>query len=164
MRRAILLLLCGFRVLQAESAAGLSWTAPAGWVSKGAATMRAATYTAGDSECVVYFFGPGQGGSIEANLTRWKGQFTRNGQAAPASISKKVVRGINITEMEVAGVYSGTGGPAMAPQTPKPGSRMMAAIIEGPGGNLFVKFTGPENTIRANAAGFEALLASFRKE
>jgi len=40
--------------------------------------MRAATYTivpaAGDTasaECVVYFFGAGQGGSVEANLDRW---------------------------------------------------------------------------------------------
>ena len=43
--------------------------------------MRAATYTippvAGDTasaECVVYFFGAGQGGSVQANLDHWKGQ------------------------------------------------------------------------------------------
>ncbi|HXJ41594.1 MAG TPA: hypothetical protein VNH18_20115, partial [Bryobacteraceae bacterium] len=51
----------------AESSAGLKWTAPGAWASKGAAPMRAATYTAGDAECVVYFFGPGQGGTVDAN-------------------------------------------------------------------------------------------------
>ena len=45
--------------------------------------MRAASYTippaAGDSEggeCVVYYFGSGQGGGVEANIKRWIGQFT----------------------------------------------------------------------------------------
>ena len=38
--------------------------------------MRLATYTvAPDAECGVYFFGSGQGGSVEANLDRWIGQF-----------------------------------------------------------------------------------------
>ena len=37
--------------------------------------MRAATYMVDGAECVVYFFGAGQGGSIEANVERWKGQF-----------------------------------------------------------------------------------------
>jgi hypothetical protein len=49
--------------------------------------MRAASYTvaaapgdAAPSECVVYFFGAGQGGSIEANFERWKSQFTTAGK------------------------------------------------------------------------------------
>src|SRR6185295_4630820 len=53
--------------LFAESAAGLRWTAPAGWKVEGAQPMRAATYTVapapGDkarAECGVYFFGAGQ--------------------------------------------------------------------------------------------------------
>ena len=60
--------------VRAESAGGLSWTAPAGWKSQ-PKRMRAANYVVpaagGDSEageCGVYFFGPGQGGSIEANV------------------------------------------------------------------------------------------------
>ncbi len=66
----------------AESAAGLRWTAPAGWKTESAQPMRAATYTVdpapGDkarAECGVYFFGAGQGGTVDANLERWKGQF-----------------------------------------------------------------------------------------
>ena len=46
----------------------------------------------------------------------------------------------------------------------KPGYRMLGAIIENSGGNLFVKFTGPEKTIAANRGKFEQLLDSFNKD
>jgi hypothetical protein len=154
----------GAAALFADSAAGLKWTAPAGWANKGAAPMRAATYTVQDAECVAYFFGQGQGGSIEANLDRWKGQFSVNGQPPKANVSKKTVHGLNVTEMDVTGTYTGAAGPMMAPQPPKPDTRMLAAIVEGPGGNIFLKFTGPAKTIAANQAKFEQLVASFEKE
>ncbi len=131
--------------------------------------MRAANYTVGDAECVVYFFGAGQGGGVEANLARWKGQFTVNGQPAPAKTSTRKVNGLSVTEMDVTGVYAATGGAmsgggAMSTQTPKAGTRMLTAIVEGPGGNLFVKFTGPEKTVTGNSAKFQALVSSFHKE
>jgi len=68
----------------AESVAGLKWTAPSGWKPETPRPMRAATYTvpatapdSASAECVVYFFGSGQGGSVQANLDRWKGQLGR---------------------------------------------------------------------------------------
>jgi hypothetical protein len=36
--------------------------------------------------------------------------------------------------------------------------------VEGPGGNIFIKFTGPAKTVAANQQKFEALLASFGKD
>jgi hypothetical protein len=155
--------------LLAESAAGLHWTAPAGWKAGPPQTMRAATYAVdaapGDttrSECVVYFFGAGQGGSVEANIERWKGQFTTAGKLAAAVVSKHTAHGIPMTTIDVAGEYSGLGGP-LAPSKPVPGYRLLGAIVEGPGGNIFIKFTGPSKTIAANKAKFDSLLASFMK-
>ena len=127
--------------------------------------MRAATYEVPpDAECVVYFFGQGQGGSVEANLARWGSQFTVDGQPAPAKTARKTVHGLNVTTMDVSGTYVATGGMAATPQPPKAGSRMLAAIVEGPGGNIYIKFTGPAKTVLANAAKFDSLLASFQKE
>jgi hypothetical protein len=159
-----IILLCAAAMLLAESSAGLKWTAPAGWTSKGSAPMRAATYTVQDAECVVYFFGAGQGGSIDANISRWKGQFTVNGQPAPAKVATRTVHGLPVTEMDVTGTYAGMAGPAMTPQAPKSDTRMLAAIVEGPGGNIFLKFTGPEKTIVANKTKFDQLVNSFTKE
>ena len=125
--------------------------------------MRAATYTVDDAECVVYFFGEGQGGSVEANMTRWKGQFTVNGQPAPAKTGTKALKGLTANTLDVTGVYAGMGGPTMSPLAPKPDYRMLAAIVAGPGGNIFVKFTGPVKTVTANLAKYEQLLNSIHK-
>jgi hypothetical protein len=156
--------------LLAESAAGLHWTAPAGWKAGPPQMMRAATYAVtavpGDTangECVVYFFGAGQGGGVEANIERWKGQFTNGGKPAAAVVSKRTAHGIAMTTIDVSGEYSGLGGP-MAASKPVPGYRLLGAIVGGPGGNIFVKFTGPSKTVTANKAKYDALLASFAKD
>jgi hypothetical protein len=144
----------------AESAAGLHWTAPAPWKSEGQRPMRAATYAiAEDTECAVYFFGQGQGGSVQANIDRWKGQF----KPSDAKVAKVTIHGLPVTRIDVAGEYSGMGGP-MAQAPAKPAFRLLGAIVEGPGGNLFIKFTGPAKTVAANQVKFEALLASFAKD
>ena len=45
-----------------------------------------------------------------------------------------------------------------------PGYRLLGAIVEGPGGNVFVKLTGPAKTVTANQQKFNQLLASFQLE
>jgi hypothetical protein len=167
------LVTCGALALRAESAGGMKWTAPAGWQGIGGdGQMRAATYkvpaAAGDSEggeCVVYFFGQGQGGTVDANIDRWKGQLTAAGKPAQAAVAKKTVHAMKVTTIDVSGDYSGMGGPMQKAKTVKPGYRLLGAIVEGPrDNNLFVKFTGPAKTIAANQAKFDALIASFDKQ
>jgi hypothetical protein len=155
--------------LLAESAGGLQWTAPSGWKAGPPQMMRAATYAvtaaAGDTaaaECAVYFFGAGQGGSVEANLERWKGQFTNAGKPAVATVARRTTHGIPMTTIDVSGEYSGLGGPLAASKS-VPGYRLLGAILEGPGGNVFIKFTGPAKTVAANKSKFDQLLASFMK-
>jgi hypothetical protein len=158
--------------LMAESVGGLRWTPPAGWKSEGTAPMRAATYTippaSGDhegAECVVYFFGAGQGGSVQANIERWNGQFTGpDGKPATAHTQKRTVHGLPVTTIDVTGQYSGMGGPMAAAKTNKPGYRLLGAIIENPGGNVFLKCTGPEKTTAANERNFAQMVESFQKE
>jgi hypothetical protein len=164
------LILAAATVAMAESAAGMQWTAPAGWKSEAARPMRAATYSvppvAGDrdaAECGVYFFGPGQGGSVEANIDRWKSQFTDpNGKTTPAKLATRQVHGLKMTTIDTSGDYSGMGGPMSGGQRAVPGYRLLGAIVEGAGGNIFIKFTGPMKTIAANQPKFEQLLASFQ--
>ena len=133
--------------------------------------MRAATYAIapapGDNaggECGVYFFGAGQGGSIEANLDRWKGQFRGpDGKPAAAQVARRTVSGLTITTIDTSGEYSGMGGPLGSGRGVS-GYRLLGAIVEGRGGNVFIKFTGPTRTVAANAQKFQQLLASFRQE
>ena len=166
-----LLTLCTTSVL-AESAAGVRWVAPAGWTNEGSRPMRAATYTiapaSGDrasAECGVYFFGAGQGGTVEANLERWKGQFKGlDGKVAPAQIAKRTVHGLTVTTIDTAGEYSGLGGPMAAAARAVSGYRLLGAIVEASGGNMFIKFTGPAKTIAENQRKFEQMLASFQPD
>jgi hypothetical protein len=105
--------------IHGQSVAGLKWTAPAGWKVEGSRPMRAATYTvpavAGDAEnaeCVVYFFGAGSGGSVEANMERWKSQILKaDGKPADAQIVKRTVHALPVTIIDSTGTYTGTGGP-----------------------------------------------------
>jgi len=158
--RLFCVLLCSLIAVEtemaAETAAGIKWTAPVGWKTEsGARPMRAATYTVPDSgECVVYFFGQGQGGAIDANLERWKNQF----HGATAKTGKRNIHGLAVTTIDVSGDYSG-----MEDAAPKSGYRMLGAIVEGPGGNVFFKFTGPATTIAQNQPKFDALLESVTR-
>jgi hypothetical protein len=152
--------------LVADSGAGIQWTVPSTWKAEAQRPMRLATYTippaTGDSEpaeCGVYYFGQGQGGSAEANVTRWIGQFQSK---EPAKRGQRTIHGLKVTTVEVSGAYSGMGGPmAKDGAAPKPNYRLLGAIAEGPQGSIFFKFTGPAETVAKNQAAFEKLLASL---
>jgi len=153
--------------LAADSGAGIQWTAPSNWKAEAQRPMRLATYTVsaapGDSEpaeCGVYYFGQGQGGSVQANMDRWVGQFQSK---EAAKRDQRTVHGLKVTTVDVSGAYSGMGGPmAKAGAPPKPNYRLLGAIVEGPQGSVFFKFTGPAKTIAQNQPAFEKLLASLQ--
>jgi hypothetical protein len=169
--RSCFLVLIYSAVLFSENVAGLKWTPPAGWKSSVTTSMRAATYPVppvqGDrdgAECVVYFFGVGQGGNIQDNIARWEGQFTApGGKPAPAKVTKIAVHGLPVTTIDVSGEYSGMGGPTATAPVSASGYRLLGAIVETPGGNVFIKFTGPAKTMAANQPKFQQLLDSFEK-
>ena len=150
----------------ADSAGGLTWAAPAGWKADAARAMRAATYKVpaakGDTEeaeCAVFYFGQGQGGSVDSNLQRWVGQF--EGAKAPAPKKEKVL-GFDVTSVELDGTYTGGGGP-MAPKTSKAGFKLVGAIVEGPEGAVFFKLTGPAKTVEAARADFSKMVKAIKK-
>jgi hypothetical protein len=135
--------------------------------------MRAATYTvprsggdAEDGEVAVFYFGPGQGGSVDANVKRWIGQFTAPGGGPAdklAKVSKADAKGLPVTRIDLTGTYKPAGGPMMQAGAPKPGYRLLGAIVEGPQGAVFFKFTGPAKTIAAHQAAFEGMIGSISR-
>lgn len=170
------ILLCGILAAAfafGDSSAGLSWTPPASWKNAGQKPMRVATYTVpaagGDmeaGECAVYYFGQGQGGSVQANLDRWIGQFQQpNGKPSKdvAHTGKKTIHGLNVTTVDVSGTYTGMGGPMSPTHTSKNGYRLLGAIVEGPEGAVFFKFTGPVKTVAAGQPTFDKMLDTLKK-
>ena len=150
------------------SAAGLTWTLPAGWTIEAPRSMRVATYSipaaSGDAEgaeCAVFYFGAGQGGSVDANLRRWIAQFQ------PATRSKRSTRkvdGIPVSLADVAGTYTAHGGSMSQSQGDKPGWRLLGAIAESPQGAVFFKLAGPAKTVAAASGAFDTLVGSLKKE
>ena len=152
-------------------AAGVSWSAPGRWEVGAPRPMRVATYripaASGDpedGECGVFYFGAGQGGGIDANLERWLAQFVQeDGQplGEAARRDKRDIRGLPVTLVDVSGTYLFSPTPMSPDKTPKPGYRMLGAIVEAPEGNVFFKLTAPRATAEAAAGELETLLRSL---
>jgi hypothetical protein len=105
----------------------------------------------------------GAGGSVEANIDRWCGQFTQpgGGSTKDASSTKKLkICGRDVTLVDITGTYQDSpGGPFAGGTTiQRPGYRMLAAIVEGPDGNYFLKFYGPAATVEKHADGFRKMV------
>lgn len=147
------------------SQVGISWDVPKGWTDRGASSMRLATYEApaqgGDpGECAVFYFGPTQGGDVESNIDRWIGQFESHGKVTRGT---KTYGGMPVKLVEVDGDYLAPSGPMMESSGTKKGWMLKGAIVEGPNGNVFFKFTGPKKVLEASSKDFDGMLASLRK-
>ncbi len=143
----------------------LRWSAPQGWMAvKPASRMRLAEYhlpapQGGEPATVTaFYFGPNGGGSIQANIDRWVGQF-KDAQGKPAQTTR-TVNGMKVHLVAVTGTY--TAGAAMGGGQAQTNWRMRGAIVESPAGNYFFKMTGPAKTVAAHDKGFDALVASFK--
>ena len=143
---------------------------PAGWVEQTpASSMRKAQFSlpksegdAEDAELVAFYFGQGQGGSVEANIDRWIGQISQpdgSSSKEKAKTSSREVSGMKVTLVDVSGTYSNT---MMGNTAPRPGYRMLAAVIETGEGPWFFKLVGPEKTVVKWSGSFNQFINSLR--
>jgi len=137
---------------------------PSGWtVRPPSSSMRLAEAEIpgpdGPALLTVFFFGPGGGGGVDANLDRWAGQIEAD-PGVEATRGSFAVNGFEISTIDLEGTLlpSRMGGPS----EPAPGSRLLGAVISGPGGPWFFKITGPKDTVAAVAPAFEQMLRSVR--
>jgi hypothetical protein len=119
--------------------------------------------SAGPAQLIVYFFGEQGAGSAQANIDRWVGQFS-NADGSPVSNPKQSsskVSGFEVTRLDVSGNYAGGMGPAGQQLPPQSDQRLIATIVETPGGPYYFKLVGPSATIAENAKAFDQLMASI---
>ncbi len=114
----------------------------------------------GPALLTVFFFGPGGGGGVDANLQRWEGQIAPDPGEEPRRDSFAVGQ-FEISTVEVPGTLQPSQMGA-GPSEPVPDSRLLGAVIEGPGGPWFFKVTGPEATVAAARDEFVQMLRSVR--
>lgn len=113
-----------------------------------------------DGELAVFYFGPGQGGSIDANVDRWVKQFSG---ISPNDV-KRADREANGLRQHTVEIQHGTFDAGQMAMTgskgPKSDYALVGAIVETPSGAYFFKMTGPARTVLAARAPFLQLLDS----
>lgn len=100
------------------------------------------------------------GGSIEANMTRWQGQF--EGEAKVTRADRKVGQW-NVAAVKIEGTFKLKRAPmAPGPGTPKPGYVLLGALVQTTRGPLIFKAWGPGSTMNAHEAAFTGFVDSLR--
>lgn len=100
------------------------------------------------------------GGSVEANIERWKSQFS--GTLASSQEERLDTPAGPVTVVDFAGEFNDQPGP-FAPAVKRSGYRMIAAIIPINGELHFVKAVGPQKTIEAHAEEIKAFIRSVQR-
>lgn len=138
----------------------LTWKVPARWQTvPNTSSMRIATYriprAAGDDADADVSVTQA-GGTVQANVDRWMGQFGPEAKGAAKQSTKKIA-GLDVTIVEVEGTYNGgMGGDKAATK-----AALLGAIVATEGMPHFFKITGPAKTVLAARAELDALLASL---
>ncbi len=148
-----------------------TWSAPADWVEMPpASSMRLAQWQLpgsaeyGPAECALFSF-PGGGGTVDANIARWLGQFEQPDGVPSAERAERMtmtVQGVPTTLLQVTGVFLAQDPPMTGPIDPRPDHALFAAIFETEGAPHFVKCTGPRQTIGDRAVELSTFVTSFR--
>lgn len=144
---------------------GVTIRVPEGWQRvPPSSSMRIAEYAAsipegGEGATLAVF--KGNMGSVDANVQRWFGQFTR-ADGRPSQGKRRELEtegGLRATMVDVSGTFRDgmTGGGAA-----REGYRMLGAILEAGGTTYYLKFTGPAQAVAAHEEGFESLVRSMR--
>jgi hypothetical protein len=144
---------------------GARFDQPAEWTfGEPSSSMRVAEASIpgpdGAALLTVFFFGAGGGGGTEANLERWAGQIVADAGTGPVRDSFDV-GDYSVSTIAIEGTLqpSRMGG---GPNEPAPGSKLVGAVVEGPGGPWFFKITGPAGTVSAAEPAFDVMMRSVR--
>jgi hypothetical protein len=122
--------------------------------------MRLATIrlprTAGDPEDGEMSVSEARGG-LEANVERWRGQFQERPEPV---LAKKETAGLEVVTVEMEGTFVDT----MRGGGPKPGTKLLGAIVKAPGAGslVFFKAWGPRATMESWKPSFEEFVASIQ--
>ena len=145
------------------TAAGITFDLPAGWTPEmPSSAMRAAQVaipgSGGPGQMVLFYFGAGQGGGVEANLQRWAGQMVAESDPVRDAFATGAFQ---VTWLDLSGTLLASQIGSF-PATDMPDYRMLAAVVEGENGPWFFRAVGPKATLAEQRDAFEAMIRSVR--
>ena len=147
--------------LKAESieVAGYSFDSPSNWKSSTPTSkMRKAQFKVTgedgtDAEVAFFYFGSGGAGGVKANVDRWMSQFE---EAKERKIKTTTIGETPVTYVQAHGTFLSGG--FVGPKTPKPNFALLAAIVEGKNGSIFIKMTGPKKTVESQVSAMKKMV------
>ncbi len=116
-----------------------------------------------DTELVLFFFGPGAGGGLDQNITRWKGLMTApEGKSIDDlfKVEKFKVGDVAVTYTDVEATYKGP--PFGEKIEPRPNYRMINVYFDSKNGPYFFRLLGPAKTVEKHKKGFDDWLKAFK--
>ena len=168
MRKLLTASLCLFAIITADAAesfkvGAFTFGVPEGWSKvTPSSPMRNAQLEVArgpeKAEITFFHFGGGSGTTAD-NVARWFGQFP--GSEANRKTEAVEVAGVKITFATAEGTFS-SGMPG-GPTSPMPGYALCGAILENPGGDVYVKMTGPAAIVRAATEAFKQMVREAAK-
>jgi hypothetical protein len=147
----------------------VTWVDPPEWTrSEKVNAMRKATYLVPhtpsekeDAELGVFYFGPGQGGGVEANVQRWIKQFP-DAKLEQVKRADRTANGLVAHTIEIESASYIANAMGRGDEKLKANYALLGAIVEAPSGAYFFKLTGPKGTVAAAKPAFYKLLDSVR--
>ena len=144
----------------------LQGVVPDAWMRENPSnSMRLAQFNISDKfkRCELIVFS-GIGGSVDANLNRWLGQFLDSDKKRMTDYS--TVRNEKIHELEItfaytAGIYLKSGMGNRGPTVEKPNYGLLAAIVRAKNETYYFKCTGPKKTLDNYINSFETFIRSL---
>jgi len=151
----------------------LTFTAPPAWHTRPpSSNMRFAEFViprvqsdTEDAELVIFYFGAGGGGDVEANVERWIGQVQQpdgSPSKSKAKRAERTINGLKVTTIDVSGTYTAEMRPGATEHYNKPGYRLCAAFVDTSNGAYYIKLTGPAKTVGAAQPDYEKFLSSLK--
>jgi len=111
----------------------------------------------GQLSLVVYFFGKGSGGGVEANFDRWLGQLNGpEGGPVEGKRGKVEANGLVIHTLDATGTY--LAGMPGQDKVAKKNHRLLGAVVVGAGGPYFLKLVGPAAAIAKQEKAYQTFL------
>jgi len=151
----------------------LKFTIPAKWVAEPSDNparvgqwLVPATRPDGEpGEVVVFFFGPGSGGTAKENIENWIGTMVNaEGHPAAAEVKSHQVGDFKISQVMIFGTYNQIVPLPGVPPRPRSNFGLLGAVVESPKGNIYWRFTGPEPLITATIPLFNKIIDSVKPQ
>jgi hypothetical protein len=114
-----------------------------------------------DAELIVYYF-EGAGGGVDANIQRWAGTFQPKGRTIKVTSGKSPLGDYVLVDLQ--GTWNKPIGRMDQQKTVEmPNARVLSLILTTKDGNYFLRLTGPEKTVSANADALRATVGADAK-